>query len=238
MLDRETPYVVINENRLGRNLENLMIAARISGDIPVRIFHAFKAFPLRCVLETLVKSGIDGVETHSLFESETLHQLAPALPQVIHGGGKESKIIEKAADNPLMMLVADSESELRSFSRASDLSHFGVRIHPRSFENHFFFKDCKLGVTTPQVREILNNSASTACNMLHLHLFNRFAGFENTTGLIEEIAEIWNSPYCNFSILDIGGGLNSTDKISELVHFLQFWQNLQSRGFVERRRSG
>lgn len=207
MAELLTPYYLIDEARLLKNLEIIQKVREISGTKSVL---ALKCFSTWGVFE-LMRDYLDGTTSSSLFETrlgyekfgKEVHAYSVAFTE------KEVKAVKKFADK----IIFNSLSQLKRYYSLVTDKPLGLRINPGISYSHFDLADparkySRLGAIDKD--EIMKVAPALSGVMFHFNCEND--DFENIAAAIDQIGERYGNLLEKLTWVSLGGGIYFTGK--------------------------
>jgi carboxynorspermidine decarboxylase len=219
-----TPYYLIDENKLLRNLKIIKRVRDTSGAkslLALKCFSSWAVFPL-------MRQYLDGTTSSSLYEvwlgaekfgKETNAYCVAYAPD-------EIKLVKKHADS----IIFNSISQLKQFYNDVKGKSLGLRINPGISYSHFDLanparKHSRLGVRDKNaLREVL--PLIRGC-MFHFNCKNN--NFENFNRNLEYISVRYSEVLTHCDWVSLGGGIFFTQKGYPVVRFTETLKNFSRR---------
>ena len=209
-----TPYYLIDETKLQKNLEIIQYIREQSGAKSVL---ALKCFSTWCVFD-LMRQYMDGTTSSSLFEARLGHE---KFGKEVHAysvaySADEVDEVAQFADK----VIFNSVSQLKLFhSRVSHLK-VGIRANPGISYSHFDLADparkcSRLGVCNEQDLDAVADLISGL--MFHFNCEND--DVENIAAAIEQIGQKYATLLKKMEWVSFGGGIYFTKDGYPLVKF-------------------
>lgn len=202
-----TPYYLIDEIKLQKNLEILRFIREQSGAKSVL---ALKCFSTWCVFD-LMRQYMDGTTSSSLFEARLGHE---KFGKEVHAysvvySADEIDAVSQFADK----IIFNSISQLKRFYEQVQGMVIGLRVNPGISYSHFDLADparkcCRLGVCSEQDLESVADLISGI--MFHFNCEND--DIENIIAAIEQIGTQYASLLEKMTWVSLGGGIYFTKK--------------------------
>ncbi|MDR0915179.1 MAG: carboxynorspermidine decarboxylase [Endomicrobium sp.] len=216
MKQLKTPYYLINEHMLLKNLKIMKYIKEYSG---TKLLLALKCFSTWSTFD-LISKYMDGVTSSSLYEAKLGY----------YKFKKENHIFSVAySDNDIQLLkhisdkiIFNSISQLELFYRTLQKSQIGLRINPGVSYSKFILADpsqkySKLGVnSTKEVISVLNKISGV---MFHYNCEN--ANYQSFSTMLDKISLKYCSILQNVQWVSLGGGVYFTKKGYPLDKFCQ-----------------
>ncbi len=197
-----TPYYLLDETRLEKNLQIIEKVRNLSGAkalLALKCFATWGVFPL-------MRRYLDGTTSSSLFEARLGHE---KFGKEVHAysvgfSKKEVKSLQKIADK----VIFNSISQLMTYQQQVQGLPLGLRINPGISYSHFDLADparkySRLGATDPkEIEKVLPLLSGV---MFHFNCEND--DFENLSSAIDFIGEKYASLLKSIAWVSLGGGL-------------------------------
>jgi carboxynorspermidine decarboxylase len=223
-----TPYYLIDEARLRRNLEIVARVRELSGAKSVL---ALKCFSTWCVFD-LISEYLDGTTSSSLFEAELgrkrfgkeVHAYSVAFSRV------EVEAVATFADK----VIFNSASQLRSFHPLVAHRIVGVRVNPGISYSNFDLADparrfSRLGVTDPEELRAVSHLVSGL--MFHFNCEN--GDLEALARALAVIGERYGDVLARMDWVSLGGGIAFTQPDYPLTRFGELLREFAARHGVQ-----
>ena len=224
----ETPYYLINEKKL---LKNLKIIKRLKDSSGAKILLALKCFSAWSVFN-LIKKYMDGTTSSSLYETQLGYKRFGKETHAYCVGYKESDIkkISKFADK----IIFNSVLQLKRFSKYVAKSEVGLRINPAVSYSDFDLADparkhSRLGVTDKaSLAKVLSLIDGV---MVHFNCEND--NFSNFSKNLDYISKRYSFSLNKLKWVSLGGGIYFTkdgypvEKLSEKLKAFSRKFNIQ-----------
>ena len=218
----KTPYYVVDEALLRRNLETLKAVKDRSG---CKILLAQKAFSMFS-LYPLISEYLDGTTASGLYEAKLGHEHFTGETHVFSPAYQEDEFDEILSICEHVVFNSFSQWERFRERAAGSDRHFGIRVNPEhSTQDHKIYDPCyrfsRLGVTEENFRPDL----LAGIDGLHMHTLCE----QNSDALCEtfEVFEQKFGKYLyNMNWLNLGGGHHITrpdydvDALVDLVKYI------------------
>lgn len=209
-----TPYYLIDETRLQRNLEIIQQIRDASGAKSVL---ALKCFSTWGVFD-LMRQYLDGTTSSSLFEArlgyekfgKEVHAYSVAFSE------KEIKAVQKFANK----VIFNSLSQLKNYYSYVEGMRLGLRVNPGISYSHFDLADparrySRLGVSDKA--ELMKVAHLLSGLMFHFNCEN--ADFANLAAAIDHIGENYGDLLEQLDWVSLGGGIYFTREGYPLERF-------------------
>lgn len=211
-----TPYYLIDEIKLQRNLQIIERVRQVSG---VKAVLALKCFSTWCVFD-LMRSSLDGTTSSSLFEARLGRE---EFGKEVHAysvgfSKRDIQSVRKFADK----VIFNSLSQLKMYQSEVKNIEVGLRINPGISYSHFDLADparrySRLGVS--DLDEIMKSSSLFSGVMFHFNCEND--DVENICAAIDVISENYGSLLEKMQWVSLGGGLYFTKNGYPLDRFCE-----------------
>ncbi len=214
MAELTTPYYLVDESKLEKNLKIIEQVREASGAKSVL---ALKCFSTWCVFD-LMRKYLDGTTSSSLFEArlgyekfgKEVHAYSVAFSE------KDIKSVKKFADK----IIFNSISQFMNYYENVGSMKLGLRINPGVSYSHFDLADparkySRLGVSNK--KEITKIAPLLSGIMFHFNCEND--DFENLSNSINLIGENYGILLEKMEWVSFGGGLFFTKEGYPLDQF-------------------
>lgn len=212
----DTPYYLIDEQRLLRNLRKIQVLRQYAG---VKVILALKCFSTWPVF-SLISQYLDGTTSSSVYEARLGHE---EFGKEVHAysvafSDKDVAEVVGFADK----IIFNSLYQLRHFQPLVNHLDVGLRINPQVSYSQYPLADparrySRLGVAHyPKVLESVHliNGA-----MFHYNCENR--DFKNFSAQLDNIAERFAELLCKLRWVSLGGGIDFTSNEYPIEKFAQ-----------------
>ena len=223
-----TPYYLIDENKLRKNLKIILHVRKASG---VKVVLALKCFSTWCVFD-LMRQYLDGTTSSSLFEARLGYEKFGKEVHAYSVGFSKSdlKAIRKFADK----VIFNSISQLTMYH--NDVRHIklGLRVNPGISYSHFDLADparkySRLGVA--DINELMKVSSLLSGVMFHFNCENDDA--ENICSAIDLIGQQYGPLLETMEWVSLGGGISFTKDGYPLDQFCEKLKNFSEKFNVQ-----
>jgi len=224
----DTPYYLIDENRLKHNLEIIRRVRETSGAKSVL---ALKCFSTWCMFD-LMSQYMDGTTSSSLFEARLGRE---KFGKEVHAysvvyTAEEVEQVSKFADK----VIFNSVSQLNMFHNRVNGLKIGIRVNPGFSYSHFDLADparrySRLGVTDSDELNIVENLISGM--MFHFNCEND--DVDDITVALEKIGEKYARLLETMEWVSLGGGIFFTKEGYPLETFCTALKNFSERYGVQ-----
>jgi carboxynorspermidine decarboxylase len=223
-----TPYYLIDERKLLRNMDKIAEVKRLSG---ARSVLALKCFAAWAVFG-LMKKYMDGTTSSSLFEARLGREKFGKETHAYCVGfnNDEIKQVRRYADK----VIFNSISQLRKYAGTVRPLKTGIRINPLTSYSHFDLADparrySRLGVSDK--RELLEFTGLYSGAMFHFNCENDdFNAFSSSLGLI---GRNYGDILSRLEWVSLGGGLSFTKEGYPLQAFCGLLKKFSDRFGVQ-----
>jgi carboxynorspermidine decarboxylase len=201
----ETPYYLIDESRLLKNLETIRRIRERSGAKSVL---ALKCFSTWSVFD-LMKKYMDGTTSSSLFEARLGHE---KFGKEVHAYSVAFSDEDIRGVLPFATkIIFNSVSQLKRFYSQVKGKPLGLRINPGISHSDFDLADparkcSRLGATSAE--EIQEVSSLVSGVMFHCNCEN--ADFDNFAAMLDRIGEAYAPLLRKLEWVSLGGGIYFT----------------------------
>jgi len=200
-----TPYYLIHERKLLRNLKIIERLRRRSG---AKCLLALKCFSAWCVFD-LMRRYMDGTTSSSLFEARLGREKFEKEVHAYSVAWKRDEIrrVRKLADK----LIFNSISQFQAFSNEAHGLSLGLRVNPKVSYSHFDLADparrySRLGATDR--RALMRLAPRLGGVMFHYNCEND--DFDNFCANLDAIARRFGPLLEKLSWVSLGGGIYFT----------------------------
>jgi carboxynorspermidine decarboxylase len=200
-----TPYYLIDERKLLRNLKKVEYVRRHSGAksvLALKCFSTWSVFPL-------MSRYMDGTTSSSLYEARLGHEeFGRETHAYCVGYSREDiRAVKKFADK----IIFNSVSQLKMFHSEVRGLPLGLRVNPRISYSHFDLADparrqSRLGVV--DTKELLAHAPLISGAMFHFNCEND--DFEHFSQSLDTIGRIYGKLLEKLEWISFGGGLYFT----------------------------
>ena len=223
-----TPYYLIDETRLQKNLEIIKLIREESGAKSVL---ALKCFSTWCVFD-LMRQYMDGTTSSSLFEARLGRE---KFGKEVHAysvaySAEEIEEVREFADK----VIFNSISQLKQFHNRVSHLNVGLRVNPGISYSHFDLADpacrySRLGVCSePELHEVAHQISGI---MLHFNCENDDAA--NIAAAINEIGIKYGSLLEKLEWVSFGGGIYFTKDGYPLEEFCRILKDFAEKYGVQ-----
>ena len=228
MLQLRTPYYLIDETKLLKNLEIIQYIREKSGAKSVL---ALKCFSTWCVFD-LMRQYMDGTTSSSLLEARLGHE---KFGKEVHAysvaySAEEIEAVAKLADK----VIFNSISQFNLFYDAVRNLKIGLRVNPGISYSHFDLADparrySRLGVCNENELQ----SAADLISGLMFHFNCENDDVENIAAAIDHIAIKYTNVLKKMQWISFGGGIYFTKKDYPLERFCQILKSFSDKFNVQ-----
>ncbi len=228
MMQLRTPYYLIDEVRLQKNLEIIQYLRDESG---VKSVLALKCFSTWCVFD-LMRQYMDGTTSSSLFEARLGRE---KFGKEVHAysvaySAEEIEAVAKLADK----VIFNSASQLNTYQHCLKGLKVGLRVNPGTSYSHFELADpacrySRLGVSNEHELHGVANLISGI--MFHFNCEND--DIENIAATIEQIGIKYASILKMMEWVSLGGGIHFTKDGYPLEKFCQVLKDFSKKYGVQ-----
>ncbi|MBN3040690.1 MAG: carboxynorspermidine decarboxylase [Candidatus Omnitrophica bacterium] len=208
----KTPYYLIDERRLLKNLKKIEIFKKISG---AKVLLALKCFSAWCTFDILRKY-LDGTTSSSLYEARLGREkfFKEVHAYCVAFSSSDIQEIKKYADK----IIFNSFSQLNSFKRLLKGFDLGLRVNPGISYSRFDLADparkfSRLGVS--DYKTLIKSLPHIKGAMFHFNCEND--DYDNLSSNIDKIAHKYKILLSRLNWVSLGGGIYLTKKGFPLV---------------------
>jgi carboxynorspermidine decarboxylase len=202
-----TPYYLIDETRLLRNLEKIKYVRERSGAksvLALKCFSTWSVFPL-------MSKYMDGTTSSSLFEAKLGHERFGGETQAYSVAFSESDVRE--ARTFASKIIFNSTSQLERFYDIAKGISIGLRANPGVSHSHYDLADparkgSRLGVPDKAAIERVADRISGL--MFHVNCEN--ASLPDLSKILDHIGREYGALIRKMQWVSLGGGIAFTDE--------------------------
>jgi carboxynorspermidine decarboxylase len=202
-----TPYYLIDETRLLRNLEKIKYVRERSGAksvLALKCFSTWSVFPL-------MSKYMDGTTSSSLFEAKLGHERFGGETQAYSVAFSESDVRE--ARTFASKIIFNSTSQLERFYDIAKGISIGLRANPGVSHSHYDLADparkgSRLGVPDKAAVERVADRISGL--MFHVNCEN--ASLPDLSKILDHIGREYGALIRKMQWVSLGGGIAFTDE--------------------------
>ena len=200
-----TPYYLLDETKLLRNLKLIARVRELSG---AKAVLALKCFSTWCVFD-LMRQYLDGTTSSSLYEARLGHEKFGKEVHAFSVGYSRSDILgmRKFADK----VIFNSVSQLRQFQNDVRGLKLGLRVNPGISYSHFDLADPARKFSRLGVRDfaaVMEVAPLLSGVMFHFNCEND--DFANIAATLDQIGETYGTLLHKLEWVSLGGGLSFT----------------------------
>lgn len=223
-----TPYYLIDETRLQKNLEIIRLIREVSGAKSVL---ALKCFSTWCVFD-LMREYMDGTTSSSLFEARLGHEKfgkETHAYSVVYSA-EEIEAVSEFADK----VIFNSISQLKQYHDRVRNLKVGLRVNPGISYSHFDLADparrySRLGVSNEQ--ELYGVADLISGMMFHFNCEND--DVENIAAAIDQIGTKHSTLLEKMTWVSLGGGIFFTKDDYLLERFCEVLKDFSEKYGVQ-----
>lgn len=223
-----TPYYLLDEVKLKKNLEIIRFIREASGAKSVL---ALKCFSTWCVFD-LMSQYMDGTTSSSLFEARLGHE---KFGKEVHAysvvySAEEIDAVSRIASK----VIFNSISQLKLFhDRVSSLK-LGLRVNPGISYSHYDLADPARKYSRLGVRDSAElNAVSSLLSGLMFHFNCENDDVENIAAALEQIGAIYGPLLEKMEWVSIGGGIYFTKEGYQLERFCEVLKGFSEKFAVQ-----
>jgi carboxynorspermidine decarboxylase len=224
----KTPYYLIDEHMLLKNLKTIEYIKRYSG---AKILLALKCFASWSTFG-LISRYMDGVTSSSLYEAKLGYYKFKKENHVfsVAYSNDDIKLLKNISDK----IIFNSTSQLDKFYMALQPSQIGLRINPGISYSKFALADpsqkySKLGVNS--VKEVISVLNKISGVMFHYNCEN--ANYQSFSTMLDKISVKYFSILQAVQWVSLGGGLYFTKPNYPVEQFCQKIKNFSNKFKVQ-----
>ncbi len=200
-----TPYYLLDEARLVKNMERIAKVRELSGAksvLALKCFSTWAAFPV-------MKPYMDGTTSSSLFEARLGHEKFGKEVHAYSVAFSEDEI--KAVKPFATKIIFNSVSQLKRLAPLAKGTPIGLRVNPGISFSHFDLADparkcSRLGITSmPEIAGVLDQISGV---MFHCNCEND--DFDEFSKLLDHIEKTQNALLKKVEWVSLGGGIYFT----------------------------
>ena len=167
---------------------------------------------------------------------------------VFSGVGKTSNEINFAIDKKILLINAESKSEVKEIERIAKLKkkkvRIGIRLNPNTDAKTLLQistgkKENKFGVNDKTFLELVKyckNSNNIDLKCLSVHIGSQILNHKPYEKMLKVVSKIIDKSNYNFEFIDLGGGMGiSYDKKNKKLNYKKY--NLAIRKFLKQHKS-
>lgn len=210
-----TPYYLIDEARLLKNLERIQLVREQAGAKSVLALKCFSTWPVF----SLMRQYMDGTTSSSWYEARLGYEEFGKEVHAYSVAYAEEEIDELAKISD--KIIFNSVTQLKQFAGKTGQLARGLRLNPQVSFSHYDLADparpySRLGVVDippPEVTELISGA------MLHYNCEND--DFDNFSSVLEQIGERYKDLLHQLDWLSLGGGVSFTGDDYPLGKFIE-----------------
>ena len=210
-----TPYYLIDEARLLKNLERIQLVREQAGAKSVLALKCFSTWPVF----SLMRQYMDGTTSSSWYEARLGYEEFGKEVHAYSVAFAEGEIDEliKISDK----IIFNSVTQLKQFAGKTGQLPRGLRLNPQVSYSDYDLADparpsSRLGLVDappPEVTELISGA------MLHYNCEND--DFENFSSVLDQIGERYTDVFHQLDWLSLGGGVSFTGDDYPLGKFIE-----------------
>ena len=228
--------------------ENIINFKKNFSKINPLICFAVKANPNKILLKKISKLGL-GADVVSI--GELMRALKSGIKPnkiVFSGVGKTSKEISYAIDKKILLINAESESEILEIERIAKIKNkevnIGIRLNPNTDAKTLKQistgkKENKFGVSEKVFLNLVNNvkdSKFLKLKCLSVHIGSQILDYKPYEKMLKVIQKVINKSKINFEYIDLGGGMGiDYEKNKKKLNYAKYASNIY--GFIKKNNS-
>lgn len=230
----DKPAIIFNAQRIN-DLSSYLITLLKQSYNNSEVHYAIKACYIPAVIKIMKKNGVK-FETMSDFEYELLKKINVKSQDIIlNGPGKTYELLNKAINDNVEIINADSESELNDIiniaKKYNKIVKVGIRIQPDVPNDSFLIRGEKLGIDQKSgqaeriIKKYIDNKWINLCG-IQFHSFINQKDGNNIISAFSEVIKFIQNMNLKYgftpSYFDIGGGLSTIENwnIKEFENYI------------------
>ena len=223
-----TPYYLIHENKLQKNLETIDWIRKNSG---VKFVLALKCFSTWATFPQM-RPFLDGTTSSSLYEAKLGYE---EFGKEVHAYGaafSEDDILElkRFADK----VIFNSISQLKRFHHHFPDTNVGLRVNPQvSYSNYDLANPARQYSRLGELDEQKMEQVLDLINGVMLHYNCENEDFDNFAEVLDQIVERYQSLFSQLDWLSLGGGITFTAPNYPIAKFSDKLKQISDRLSVQ-----
>ena len=228
--------------------ENIINFKKNFNKINPLICFAVKANPNKILLEKISKLGL-GADVVSIGElMRALKSVIKPNKIVFSGVGKTSKEINYAIDKKILLINAESKSEISEIERIAKIKNrkvnIGIRLNPNTDAKTLKQistgkKENKFGVSEKIFLNLVDNIKSSKflkLKCLSVHIGSQILDYKPYEKMLKVIQKVIDKSKINFEYIDLGGGMGiDYEKNKKKLNYAKYSLNI--RKFIKKNNS-
>jgi len=207
--------------------ENILRFKKSFKSISPLICFAIKSNTNVSLIREIKKFGL-GADVVSMGELMTAIKAGISPKKIVFSGvGKTSEEIEYAINKKILLINAESESEIKQIEKIAKLKNrkvqVGIRLNPNTDAKTLSQistgkKENKFGVNDKTFFQLVNyckNSKNIELKCLSVHIGSQIQDHKPYEKMLKSITKILNKINYKFEFIDLGGGMGITYKSGE-----------------------
>ena len=166
---------------------------------------------------------------------------------VFSGVGKTSNEISYAIDKKILLINAESQSEIKEINRIAKLKNkkikVGIRLNPNTDAKTLNQistgkKENKFGVNIKTFLELVNyckNSSNIILNCLSVHIGSQILDYKPYVKMLKAIDKTINKSNFKFEFIDLGGGMGISYNNNKKLNYKKY--NIAIKKFIKNHKS-
>ena len=239
-----TPAYCYSYNQLKKNINNFK--KNFSSLSPLICF-AIKSNTNLNLIKEIKKFGL-GADVVSMGELMLAIKAGINPKKIVFSGvGKTSAEISYAIDKKILLINAESQSEIKEINRIAKLKNkkikVGIRLNPNTDAKTLNQistgkKENKFGVNIKTFLELVNyckNSSNIILNCLSVHIGSQILDYKPYVKMLKAIDKTINKSNFKFEFIDLGGGMGISYNNNKKLNYKKY--NIAIKKFIKNHKS-
>ena len=239
-----TPAYCYSYNQLKKNITNFK--KNFSSLSPLICF-AIKSNTNLNLIKEIKKFGL-GADVVSMGELMLAIKAGINPKKIVFSGvGKTSAEISYAIDKKILLINAESQSEIKEINRIAKLKNkkikVGIRLNPNTDAKTLNQistgkKENKFGVNIKTFLELVNyckNSSNIILNCLSVHIGSQILDYKPYVKMLKAIDKTINRSNFKFEFIDLGGGMGISYNDNKKLNYKKY--NIAIKKFIKNHKS-
>ena len=239
-----TPAYCYSYNQLKKNITNFK--KNFSSLSPLICF-AIKSNTNLNLIKEIKKFGL-GADVVSMGELMLAIKAGINPKKIVFSGvGKTSAEISYAIDKKILLINAESQSEIKEINRIAKLKNkkikVGIRLNPNTDAKTLNQistgkKENKFGVNIKTFLELVNyckNSSNIILNCLSVHIGSQILDYKPYVKMLKAIDKTINKSNFKFEFIDLGGGMGISYNNNKKLNYKKY--NIAIKKFIKNHKS-